>query len=460
MYAQDTIVAPATPPGRGAVAIVRLSGKRAITIARRLWHPLSDSGRIGPRRLYLGEICDPSSGAVLDRAMCVIIPGPHSLTGEDIAEIHCHGGRYLVRRVVGLAAAEGARMAEPGEFSRRAFLNGRIDLTEAEAIADLVEARGEQALRNGIAQLTGALSVRVRSMRERLIAIRAHLEAEIDFSDEELDLPTREQIAADIQRLRDEVSLLHQSFARGRMMREGLRATIIGKPNAGKSSLLNLMLGSERAIVTPIPGTTRDVIEDSINAGICPLVLHDTAGIRQTDDAVERIGVARTLASAREADLVMAVFDSARPLDQDDDSVIELTRGRRGLALLNKSDLPRQVAARDLIGKGLAVPIFECSATTAAGLTELRSALASITEEMTGAPESDEVVISRERHRDALAHTLDALGSADEAIMAAMPPEIVAIDITQASQALGSITGEVSSEDVLDAIFREFCIGK
>jgi tRNA modification GTPase len=460
MYVDDTIVAPATPPGRGAIAIVRLSGQQAITIARRIWYPLRASNPIMPRRLQLGEIRDPSTGAALDRAMCVVMPGPRSLTGEDIAELHCHGGSYLVRRIVALAAGEGARMAEPGEFSRRAFLNGRIDLTEAEAIADLVDARTEQALRNGIAQLAGALATRVRGLRERLIGIRAHLEAEIDFSDEDLDLPSREQIAVDIVRLTEDVTLLHQSFVRGRIIREGLRAAIVGKPNTGKSSLLNLMLGIERAIVTPIPGTTRDVIEDSITLGVCPVVLQDTAGVRQSDDEVERIGVTRTLASAGEADFRIAMFDSSRPLDSDDSAVIALTSGRRGIALLNKCDLPRRIGASDLRGHGLALPILDFSATTASGLGELRAALADATEELGGGDVSNDVVISRERHRDALAQTLEALASARQGVLGALPPEIIAIDIALAAQALGSITGEVSSEDVLDAIFREFCIGK
>ncbi len=460
MYLEDTIVAPATPPGRGAVAIVRLSGPRAIEIARKLWHPLRDSAPIATRRLQLGEIRDPQNGAALDRAMCVIMPGPRSLTGEDIAELHCHGGVYLVRRVVALAAAEGARIAEPGEFSRRAFLNGHIDLTEAEAIADLIDAQGESALRNGIAHLAGALAARVRGLREQVIAIRAHLEAEIDFSDEEINLPSREAIAADIARLTEDLTILHQSFARGRIIREGARAAIIGKPNVGKSSILNLLLGAERAIVTPFPGTTRDVIEESVNLGAYPLVLHDTAGIRESHDEVERIGIARARTSAGQAHIVIAVFDSSRLLEAEDKAVIELTRGRRGIALLNKRDLPQRFRARDLQTHGLSLPILNFCAATAHGLAELRDALVRELGELAGGQLANEVVISRERHRDALVHTLEALASARDAVLARMPPEIVAVDIALAAESLGSITGEVSTEDVLDAIFREFCIGK
>jgi len=458
MYPADTIVAPATPPGRGAVAIIRLSGPRAIAIAHALWHSLAPNP--APRELRLGEIRDPSTGATLDRAMCAIFPAPRSLTGEDVAELHCHGGVYLVRRILALAADAGARIAEPGEFTRRAYLNGRIDLTAAEAIADLVEARGEAALTQAIAQLGGALADRVEGLREKVIAIRAHLEAEIDFSEEDLSLPSRAVIAADIESLAADIRLLRDSFVRGRLTREGARAAIIGKPNVGKSSILNLLLGADRAIVTPIPGTTRDVIEDSISLGPWPLVLADTAGIREGRDEVERLGIARTRISAAEADMLIAVFDSSRAFDSDDADLISATRDRPGVALLNKRDLPQTLYGAELRQRGLKLPILDFSAVSAIGLNHLRDELTRTIEAMADGSSATTIAISRERHRAALAQAGEALDSARAAAIASMPPEIVAVDIALATEALGSITGTISSEDILDAIFRQFCIGK
>jgi tRNA modification GTPase len=461
MYAEDTIVAPATPAGKGAVAIVRLSGPDAIEIATNLWRPIASASAARPRRLALGEIRDPRTGAVLDRAMCVLMPGPASLTGEDVVEIQCHGGPYIVRRIVALAIAAGARMAEAGEFSRRAYLNGRIDLTEAEAVADLIDARSESALKHAIAQLDGALAQRVAGLRSAVIAIRANLEAEIDFADEDLNLPSRDQIAAEIERLMRDVALLHDSFTRGRVVREGARAAIVGKPNSGKSSVLNLLLGSERAIVTPVPGTTRDVIEESVALGPWSLVLQDTAGLREAADEVERIGIGRTLSSATGADLLIAVFDSSRPFDHEDARVIEVAKVRAGVALLNKSDLaPVRLSPADLIERGLEMPILRFCALEGESALMLRDELERAIEAIAVSGSDAGAAISRQRHREALSIALEALERSRASVMDGMPPEIVAVDAAAAADALGAITGEIGSEDVLDAVFREFCIGK
>ncbi len=478
MYLPDTIVAPATAPGIGAVAIVRLSGPRAFEILDAIFRP-AHSAAIAPRMMRLGEVVDSATGARIDRALAVVMPQPGSLTGEDVAEIQCHGGSYVVRRIVALALDAGARIAEPGEFTRRAFLNGRIDLAEAEAVADIVAAQSDSALAIALSQLSGALSARVAEMRAQVVSIRAHLEVEIDFSDEDIRLPSRREVAAEIERLIADVAVLHDSFARGLLMRAGVRATIVGKPNAGKSSLMNLILGADRAIVTAVAGTTRDVIEDSVQLGPYALVLNDTAGVRESADAVERIGIERTRRSARDADLLIAMFDSSRPLEPADLDVIALAADRPGLALLNKRDLPAAIAAADLRARGLTIPILPFSAInlddagalraeltkTIAALVSPSSSLCVIPSQAEGsrplaASPNDQIAISRERHRDALAIALEALKNARSSALSLMPPEIVAVDIMAAASALGSITGEVTGEDVLDAIFRDFCIGK
>jgi tRNA modification GTPase len=470
MYIPDTIVAPATAPGSSAIAIIRLSGPDAITIARQLWHPLTPTATLTPRRLYLGTIRDPTTGAALDQAMLTVMPAPHSFTAEDVVELQCHGGSYLVRRIVALAASAGARIAAPGEFTRRAFLNGRMDLTAAEAVADLINANSEGALAKALARLSGALATRVRDLRHQIIVIRAHLEVAIDFADED-DVPafTRDSIVAEIDRLTADLIILHDSFTRGRIIRDGARATVIGKPNAGKSSLLNLLLGADRAIVTPIPGTTRDVIEETVRLGNGVLVLEDTAGLRTSADEVERIGISRARAHAANADLILAVFDSSRPFDSDDADLITMCNEldanaghlRPGLALLNKSDLPGCFDAATLRAHGCDYPALTISALTGDGLPALRESLERAIETLSGdSATNDGVIISRERHRDALARALDSLAAARAATLASMPPEIIVVEVTAASDSLGLITGDINSEDILDAIFREFCLGK
>ncbi|MGH7778382.1 MAG: tRNA uridine-5-carboxymethylaminomethyl(34) synthesis GTPase MnmE [Candidatus Binataceae bacterium] len=457
MYLADTIVAPATAPGIGAVAIIRLSGPRAFEILRAIWQPLREGN---PRELIVGDVIDPATGVHLDRAMAVVFPGPKSFTGEDVAELHCHGGSYLTRRIVAVAVSHGARMAEPGEFTRRAFLNGRIDLTEAEAIADLISARSETSLGQALAQLSGNLSRKIQKLRKKIVNIRAHLEAEIDFSDEDLAMPSRRARGQDIERVIGDVAVLHDSFSRGKVIREGARAAIIGKPNVGKSSLLNLMLGTDRAIVTAIPGTTRDVIEDTVHLGSHAIALLDTAGIRAGRNVVEQLGIERSRAALSAADLVIAVFDSSRPLDDEDLAVARLCAGRAGVALLNKADLPEITGASALRASGLALPMLAISALTGDGLAALRDELTRAAQSLSAPGGAGELAISRERHREALARALISLRAARESVLGKMPPEISAVDITAAAQALGAITGEVTGEDVLDAIFREFCIGK
>ncbi len=459
MYVRDTIVAPATAPGTGSVAIVRMSGPESLNILRAIWNS-QNKATLEPRKLYLGSIVDPQTDLQLDEAMAVFFRHPHSQTGEDVVELQCHGSSYLIRRITALAMRLGARMAEPGEFTRRAFLNGRMDLTEAEAIADLVEARSENALRQSISHLIGTLAIKLNGMRRKLISIAAHLEAEIDFSDEGIQLPSRSDIASSIGHLISDVAILHDSYRRGQLMREGAHTAIIGKPNVGKSSILNILLGTDRAIVTATPGTTRDVVEDSIQVGPYEVVLQDTAGIRESMDEVERIGIDRSKRSLEEADVILAVFDSSEDLTTEDVTIADHARGHRGLAILNKNDLPQRISAGDLKAVGIELPILSFSAVRTDGLENLKGELLHVLESLSGPSTGEDLVISRARQRDALGRALEALEAARHSALKSMPPEIIAVDVALAAEALGQITGEVHTEDVLDAVFREFCIGK
>ncbi|HVN28270.1 MAG TPA: tRNA uridine-5-carboxymethylaminomethyl(34) synthesis GTPase MnmE [Candidatus Binataceae bacterium] len=439
---------------------MRLSGPKTRAILESIWRPTARATALEARRLHLGEVIDPESNGVIDRAMAVFFTAPRSLTGEDVAELQCHGGSYLVHRVCDLAMRMGARFAEPGEFTRRAFLNRRIDLLEAEAIADLIEARGDAGLRQAVAQMTGALADKFAGLRAALISIRAHLEAEIDFSDEGLNLPSRGEIAASIESVSNNVALLHGTYERGRMLRVGPHVAIVGRPNVGKSSVLNLLVGRDRAIVTGTPGTTRDVIEESIQCGSYSLTLQDTAGIRASHDEIEELGIERSKQSLKDCDLMIAVFDSSLQLTEEDAAIAHQVRGKAGVALLNKSDLPAKTTSHALRESGIEVPILSFSALRAHGLDSLKSEMIKILDEMTGSHKSEQMAISRERHRDALERALDALASAKRSATDSMPPEIIAVDLSLAADALGQITGEIHTEDILDAVFREFCIGK
>ena len=450
----DTIAAIATPPGQGGVAIIRVSGPDAIAIvSARL-----DGAKLAePRRVYVARVLAPG-GAALDQVLVFSMPGPHSFTGEDVVEIQCHGGTLVSRRILESILAGGARAADPGEFSKRAFLNGRIDLAQAEAIADLVAARSDAAVRLAWSQLEGALSARVETLRAAIIEARALCEAAIDFPDEELPELADGRLAAELGRVRSELTNLIATFERARVRYQGARVTLIGKPNVGKSSLLNALAGRERSIVTAIPGTTRDVVEAALALHGIPVVLADTAGLRDSADAVERLGVDRSRAAIDDAAIVLAIFDRSRPLDDEDALVAAAARSRPVLAVLNKTDLVAAFTSAE-IGRFLPeARVVEVSAVTGSGLDELGAAVAEL---LAGGGDAEpEVSMYRVRHRDAARRAVDDLARAEAALAGGAPPELVASDLDAAATALAGITGEVTSEDVLDRVFAEFCIGK
>ena len=451
--AADTIAAIATPPGEGAIGIIRISGQEALACARRLFRsaggrPLDDPR---PRYLYHGSVVEPWSGRLVDEALLAYFRAPRTYTGEDLVEISCHGGRLSVQMVYRAALAAGARSAQPGELTLRAFLNSRIDLAQAEAVADVIRARSDRALRLAVEGLSGGLSERVRALRRALLDALAHLTARIDFPEDDVpDAPVAPLLEPALARLDD----LVRTAQTGRIYREGVRLAIVGSPNVGKSSLLNRLLGTNRAIVTEIPGTTRDTLEESLEIDGLLFVLTDTAGIRATDDPVERIGIERSEAAIVAADLVIQVVDQSRPLATEDARIAEQIAGCPGLLVANKTDLD---PVADLTGFDR--PLVRVSALTGAGMRDLERCLVELATQ--GAQTADEsLLVANPRHADALRRARDHVRAALETEQSGLPADFVSIDLRLALEALGEITGESVGDDLLDAIFSQFCIGK
>ena len=460
MYRKDTIAAVATAEGEGGVAIVRVSGGEAERIAGAVFvRHHNGNGKLRSHTLYHGAIRDPQGGRTLDEVLLTVMRGPHSYTGEDVVEIHCHGGMFLVRQVLGVILAQGARHAEPGEFTKRAFLNGRMDLTQAEAVLDLVRARTQRAVDLALGQAKGELGHWVAELRGELIDILVQVEAAIDFPEEELELLEHRELSGRVAALMEKINGIIDTYKWGRLYREGARVCICGRPNVGKSSLLNALVGEDRVIVTPIPGTTRDVIEDSLNLQGLPLVLWDTAGIRETDDSIERIGVGMSWAHIDKADAVIVVLDGSEPLTEEDLCLLRKSkkRGKNILVVINKTDLEQEINPRDLDGLAEVSFTLPISARTGAGVSDLKKLLRTLFL----VPESDpSIVLTRERHKSALLRGNRSLTLAGEALAEMRPPEIIAVCLQEAKESLEEIVGEVTSEEILERIFEQFCIGK
>ena len=450
----DTIAAISTPPGRGGIGIVRLSGRAARSIAEPL---LNLRQPLLPGRARFSQVID-SKGYILDEAIVTWFPAPHSYTSEDVVEIAAHGSPVLLDYLLRQCLDGGARLAEPGEFTQRAFLSGRLDLTQAEAVHDLIQASTLHQARVAAQQLGGSLSRQIAPLKQQLTHLIAALEAGIDFAAEdnpdELDLLPAHQIATQIQAIRTPLQALERTFAYGRIVREGFTLAIVGRPNAGKSSLFNRLVERDRAIVTASPGTTRDLITERVSLEGIPVELIDTAGLRSATDEAESLGIAKTREVMAEADVVLLVLDATAPLHEEDEAAIAAQANRPLLLVLNKIDLAPQLLPAGLHPR----PPLETSALTGAGIPELRRAILSlITRE---APHSETAVLTNLRQQQAVASALSALERADQAVVTKIPHEMLLLDLYESLLALDALTGATTSDDILALIFSTFCIGK
>lgn len=456
MYKEDTIAAVATPPGEGGIAIVRISGPDAEQIVGTIFYQNRGTvGRLKSHTLYHGKIRDPRSDAVLDEVLLTVMRKPRSYTGETVAEIHCHGGVFLVREILRVILSQGARHAEPGEFTKRAFLNGRIDLAQAEAVLDLIQARTQRGVSLAVKQVEGDISDWVDGMRNSLLDCLVQVEAAIDFPEEEIELLKRHELIQKISKFKDKIRAIIGTYEWGRLYREGARVCICGRPNVGKSSLLNALVGAERVIVTPVPGTTRDVVEESVNLGGLPVVLWDTAGLRETENQVERIGVDLSRRYIDKADLVMLVLDGANELTADDESLLTKI-DKRMTVVVNKDDLPRKLS-RKAIEPFQTAGVYSVSAKLGSGIEALKNGLR---DTLLGVSAEAPIVITNLRHKSALIRCENALENAQVSLGQNQSAEFVAVDLNDAKEALEEIVGRIDNEHILEQIFREFCIGK
>ena len=451
---EDTIAAISTAYGEGGIGVIRVSGEEAFDIVGKLF-----SGEIRPRMMEYGHIVDDQTGRTIDEVMVCGFHAPRSYTAEDVVEIQCHGSVVSLRKILALVIRNGARLAEPGEFTKRAFLNGRLDLSQAEAVIDLIKARTDSTFEVALDQLEGGFSKEIRRIRAELVDVLVDLTVNIDYPDEDIEKITYERLITALKTIDEEVCAFISTLETGKIMREGLRISIIGKPNVGKSSLMNALLKERRAIVTAIPGTTRDTIEEALSIKGIPVVLTDTAGIRETEDEIEKIGIEKSKEAFNRADLIIFIADLSRGLDEEDKDIVEVIGDRKAICFLNKSDLERKLDT-DYLRAALPNAVFiEASITEDEGISELEDAISAL---VYGGEvsQANSMIVTNVRHGELLKEADKSLKDAIDMAQRGEALELLEIDVNHAYESLGLIIGEEVGEDIIDEVFRRFCLGK
>jgi len=453
----DTIAAIITPRGEGGVSIVRLSGDESLDILAKIFKPSSKKAISDLRNFSInyGHLVD--NNKIVDEVLVSVMKGPRTYTCEDIVEINCHGGYLITEKILELVLRNGARHAEAGEFTRRAFLNGRIDLTQAESVIDIIHGKTEQSISLSLNQLRGDLRDQIADLKKQLLDVAAHVNVVLDYPEEGIDDPLPDNLVSNLENVMNTSKELAQSYDQGKMIKEGVKTAIVGKPNVGKSSLLNSMLREERAIVTHVAGTTRDIIEEVVNLKGIPLVLVDTAGIRKTDDLVENIGVEKSKEVMNEADLILFVVDGSIEAEEEDLKIHESIHAEKVIGIINKIDVERKLdlSKFDKVGKWI-----EISAKENIGIRDMEQEIHNFIVSGRVSNSSKKLVITNARHKSALEKTRDAVRNIFETIELGLPMDLIAVDLKEALDSLSEVTGEISTEDLLDHVFSNFCVGK
>ena len=456
---EDTIAAVATAYGEGGIGIIRISGEEALPILQGIFEFHGDTDTFTSRRMTYGKIIDKEKNQIIDEVLAVYMKGPKTYTAEDVVEINCHGSMVSLRKTLALVLRKGARLAEPGEFTKRAFLNGRLDLSQAEAVIDMIRAKTDKSFDVAVSQLEGRLSLKVEEIRQKLLDLLVDITVNIDYPDEDIEEMTYEKLEESIVETQDMIEKLLATSSTGRMIREGIKIAIVGKPNVGKSSLMNGLLKETRAIVTDIPGTTRDTIEEVLSIRNIPVYLVDTAGIRETSDKVEKMGIEKSKEAFNQADFILFLLDGSRPLEEEDLQIMEFLKERKSLVLINKRDLGEAISIEEISAKLPASQVIEASLLKGQGITEIEDAV----EDLVYGGEivqKESMMVNNVRHIELLQQAVKSLTDALHMSEIREALDFIEVDVKNAYERLGEIIGETVSDDIINEVFARFCLGK